>query len=52
MSGDEDTGMVRIQVWVPRPWRARLRELAAERAVSVSDVVRILLRENLYDRTK
>lgn len=42
--------MVRLQIWVPRSWRARLQELASERAVSVSDVVRILLRENLYER--
>lgn len=50
MSGNGDQGMVRMQVWVPRPWRDRLQELARERAVSVSDVVRILLRENLYER--
>lgn len=45
-----DPGMVRFQVWLPRPWVERLNELAAERAVSKSDVVRILLRENLYER--
>ena len=44
-----DTGMVRFQVWLPRSWLERLHELARERAVSASDVVRILLRENLYD---
>jgi metal-responsive CopG/Arc/MetJ family transcriptional regulator len=46
----EETGMVRFQVWLPRPWLERLHELARERAVSMSDVVRILLRENLYER--
>lgn len=45
-----DVGMVRFQVWLPRPWLERLHEIARERAVSASDVVRILLRENLYDR--
>ena len=51
MSGEqENKGMVRFQVWLPRPWVSRLEELAQERAVSKSDVVRILLRENLYER--
>jgi metal-responsive CopG/Arc/MetJ family transcriptional regulator len=45
-----DPGMVRFQVWLPQAWLDRLHELARERAVSMSDVVRILLRENLYDR--
>jgi metal-responsive CopG/Arc/MetJ family transcriptional regulator len=50
MGDEEDTGMVRLQVLIPRSWLERLRELAEERAVSMSDVVRILLRENLYER--
>jgi metal-responsive CopG/Arc/MetJ family transcriptional regulator len=50
VSSEKDTGMVRFQVWLPRPWVERLEELAVERAVSKSDVVRILLRENLYER--
>jgi metal-responsive CopG/Arc/MetJ family transcriptional regulator len=47
-----DPGMVRFQVWLPQAWLERLQELARERAVSMSDVVRILLRENLYDRER
>lgn len=42
--------MVRLQVWVPRVWLERLHELARERAVSVSAVLRILLRDSLYER--
>lgn len=42
--------MVRLQVLIPRSWLERLHELASERAVSMSDVVRILLRENLYEQ--
>lgn len=43
-----ETGMVRFQVMIPRSWLDRLHELARERAVSMSDVVRIFLREALY----
>lgn len=41
---------VRLQVVIPRVWLERLQELAGERAVSMSDVVRIFLREALYGR--
>jgi hypothetical protein len=56
VSGEDDQGtdqgMVRLQVLIPRSWLARLHELARERAVSVSDVARILLRENLYEQPR
>jgi hypothetical protein len=42
--------MVPLKVQVPESWRDRLRELADERAISVADLVRIFLREALYDR--
>jgi len=42
--------MVPLKVQVPQPWHDRLKELASERAISVADLVRIFLREALYDR--
>jgi hypothetical protein len=47
---EEPGASVRLQVVIPRVWVERLRELALERAVSMSDVVRIFLREALYGR--
>lgn len=49
MSTGQQNGMVRFQVWIPRAWLDRLRELAEDRAVSASDVARILLRDALYE---
>lgn len=46
----EPGASVRLQVVIPRVWLDRLHELATERAVSMSDVVRIFLREALYGR--
>ncbi len=43
-------GMYRLQTRIPWAWKERLDELAAERAVAVDAVVRILLRDALYDR--
>lgn len=40
-----------LTIRVPKKWHARLKLLAAERAISISDLVRIYLREALYDRT-
>jgi hypothetical protein len=41
---------VLIRVQVPVKWKARLDELAAEQAISVSALVRILLRAGLYEQ--
>jgi len=41
---------VRFQVMIPRAWLDRLHELVRERSVSMSDVVRIFLRDSLYER--
>ena len=49
-SSKEPTVSVRLQVVIPRVWLDRLHELARERAVSMSDVVRIFLRDALYPR--
>jgi hypothetical protein len=46
----DELGMIRLQVWIPRAWLVRLQELAADRAVSVSAVLRIFLRDALYER--
>lgn len=46
----EPVASVRLQVVIPRVWLERLHELAHERAVSMSDVVRIFLRDALYPR--
>lgn len=43
-------GMYRLQTRIPWSWKDRLDELAAERAVSIGDVVRIFLRDSLYER--
>ncbi len=40
---------VLIRVQVPEKWAERLRELAGEQAISLSDLVRIYLRAALYD---
>lgn len=37
-----------LRVWVPRKWKDRLRQLAGDRSISISDLVRIFLREALY----
>ena len=47
---EEPAASVRLQVVIPRVWVERLHELARERAVSMSDVVRIFLRDALYPR--
>lgn len=47
---EERSDTVRLQVVIPRVWLDRLHELAHERAVSMSDVVRIFLRDALYPR--
>ena len=48
MSSEQQSDTVRLQVVVPRVWLERLHELARERAISLSDVVRIFLRDALY----
>lgn len=40
---------VPLKVEVPVKWHDRLRELAEEQAISVSALVRILLRAGLYE---
>lgn len=46
----EQEGMYRLQTRIPWAWKRRLDELAEERAVSIGDVVRIFLRDALYER--
>lgn len=35
---------------MPETWHQRLKELAAEQAISVADLVRIFLRAGLYEK--
>ena len=46
-SSDE---MVGLFVRIPKSWLDRLQAVAGERKLSVAALVRIYLRENLYDR--
>ena len=39
-----------LKLQVPAVWKRRLEELAEERSISVASLVRIYLRECLYER--
>lgn len=46
----ESDEMVGLYVRIPKSWLTRLQHLAGERKLSVASLVRIYLREVLYDR--
>ncbi len=50
MAADDDPGMVVLFVRVPRLWKERMANLAKERAISLSDVARVFIRDALYGR--